>query len=139
EDVPAESVFEMVESWNVHNRLSVPVTEYPAVFIVTPSGDELGFAIQKKRQWTVTMQIEFYFDEYEDEQDEEVGMWWIEEISRLIRLNPTIGQPNPTKIKVMDWTHDSYAVDYFTDGSQLLMGVVCSTTIKLLDCRGGTP
>lgn len=139
EDYPLEKVWEMVESWNVHNRLSVPVTEYPAVFFVFPSGDEVGFAIQKKRQWSLNLQIEFYFDEYEDEQDEEVGLWWIEELSRLIRLNPTIGQPNPTKFKVQDWTHDKWTIDYFMNDNQLLMGIVCSTTISLLDCRGGTP
>lgn len=135
EDVPAEKVWEMVESWNIHNRLSVPVTEYPAVFFVVTNTSEEYFAIQRKKIWDITLQVEFYFNEYEDEQDEEVGMWWIEEMSRLVRLNPVVGDPNPTKFKVEDWTMISSAVDYFTDGNQLLLGIVCQTTIKILDCR----
>ena len=130
-------VWEDVKSWNIHNRLSVPVSEYPAVFFVIPRVREIGFAIQRKRLWEVSLQIEFYFWEYEDEQDEEVAMWWIEEVSRLARITPDMTNPNPTKFKVEDWTCDGADIDYFTDGSQLLLGVICATTVKILDCRGG--
>lgn len=134
-----DKVWESILSWNVHNRLSVAWTEYPAVFIVIPKLSDMGFAIQRKRKWDVTLQIEFYFAEYDDEEDEEYGMYCIEEVSRMCRLNPTMGatQPNPDKFKILDWVMTDANVEYFIDDNQLMMGIVCSTVVSLIDCRGG--
>lgn len=117
------------------NQLSVPWSRYPSAFIVVTRTREDYHSIQRKRRWVVSLQIEFYFADYTPIHEGE-ALEFIEEVSRMVRENPILGQPAPNDFKILDWVSTGSDIEYFTQDNHTLMGVVCTTDITLLDCRG---
>lgn len=127
-------VWEDVVSWMLTNRLSIPQSLYPVVFFTIPRYVEVYHAIKRKNRWEVELQIEFHFMEYTEE-DEEVALEWVEELSRMVRLNPVMGQPSPDDFIIFNWIMEGAEIDYTVGESFMLLSAICSTKVTLLDCR----